>query len=249
MRVFWRRVPLLFSVLPAAVLAWGFREALRGGGGRAVPVSAVERPEPPRSGEFLILALGDSLTRGAGEGPGYAAVVADRLKASRSRLRVENLAVDGLESEGLREELSHPYALSLARSASLILLSIGGNDLSHSLPRGTAATLPEELLRARQRLETNLENVLSLLRTQNASVPILLLGLYNPFSISGEGAAGSGYIAQWNASIEQIALRHRVSVVPVFDLFERRPDRLSPDRFHPNRRGYELIAERVLQEM
>jgi lysophospholipase L1-like esterase len=249
MRIFWRRVPLFFSILPGAVLLWGFREALLPVAGKPVPVPSIAAMEVSRPGEFLLLALGDSLTRGAGEGPGYAADVADRLRTPHPQLRLENLAIDGLETQGLNEVLSHPHARALASAAGVILLSIGGNDLSHAVPRESLAGLPEEIARSREQLERNLDEALSVLRTANPSARIVILGLYNPFSSAESGGAASLVVVDWNAAIEKIAFRHRVQTVPIFDLFERRPDRLSPDRFHPNRRGYELIAERVLQAL
>ncbi len=39
------------------------------------------------------------------------------------------------------------------------------------------------------------------------------------------------------------------SVVPTADLFDERPDRLSPDRFHPGPGGYGEIASRVLSTL
>jgi lysophospholipase L1-like esterase len=249
MRNFWRRIPLYFSILPGAILLWGFREAVsQSGGGRPVPVASAAAAQVVAPGEYLVVAVGDSLTRGAGEGPGYAADVAEHLKSTHPRSRLENLAVDGLESGGLKEVVSHPYALSLLSSARVILLSIGGNDLSHAIPR-EVRNLPEEIVRSRGRLEENLEDILKTLRSANPSARIVMLGLYNPFSSSDSGAAASAVVVDWNASIEKIALRHRVQTVPIFDLFEGRPDRLSPDRFHPNRRGYELIADRVMQAL
>src|SRR5258706_4094727 len=103
MSTFWRRVPLLTSIVPAAALLWGFREALQPVGGKPPSAPRIVSEEIARPGEFLLLALGDSLTRGAGEGPGYAADVAQRLKSSHPQLRLENLAVDGLESAGLKD--------------------------------------------------------------------------------------------------------------------------------------------------
>jgi lysophospholipase L1-like esterase len=38
-------------------------------------------------------------------------------------------------------------------------------------------------------------------------------------------------------------------VIPTFDLFQGRPDRLASDRFHPNREGYRAIADRVIQTL
>ena len=39
------------------------------------------------------------------------------------------------------------------------------------------------------------------------------------------------------------------SVVPTADLFDERPDRLSPDRFHPGPNGYGEIASRVFSTL
>ena len=47
MRVFWRRVPLFVSILPGAVLLWGFREALRPAGGKPVSEAASLRRRLP----------------------------------------------------------------------------------------------------------------------------------------------------------------------------------------------------------
>jgi len=90
----------------------------------AASAASVWRPAP---GEFLVLALGDSLTRGRGDerGDGYVGAVAQLLRKSRPGLRVENLAIDGLESEGLEEIVSHSNPQALAAGAGLILISIG----------------------------------------------------------------------------------------------------------------------------
>jgi lysophospholipase L1-like esterase len=48
--------------------------------------------------------------------------------------------------------------------------------------------------------------------------------------------------------VEQTAISFdNVHVVPTFDLFQGRADRLAADRFHPNREGYAAIAARAIQ--
>jgi lysophospholipase L1-like esterase len=55
-------------------------------------------------------------------------------------------------------------------------------------------------------------------------------------------------ILQWNTLAAETALAFPgVTVIPTFDIFQGRPDRLAPDKYHPNREGYRLIAERMLQ--
>jgi lysophospholipase L1-like esterase len=62
------------------------------------------------------------------------------------------------------------------------------------------------------------------------------------------GRLSRSVILGWNSLVAETALAFDgVHVVPTFDLFDGRPDRLAPDKFHPNRKGYALIAERVAQ--
>lgn len=249
MRVFWRTVPLLAAIPLAAALAWGFVEALAPPSGSAVPAASLPAARPKRAGQFLALALGDSLTRGTGAAPGsgYVDDVAQELRRGKAGFRIENLAIEGLETTGLRELLAHPEPRSLAASADSVFLSIGGNDLSHAVGRAAREAPVEALGRARRTFETNLEAILGELRDLNPSAKIVLLLLYNPFGGSELGEAGSSVIVDWNASAQKIALSHGVITVPTLDLFEGRADRLSRDRFHPNEEGYRLIAERVKQ--
>jgi lysophospholipase L1-like esterase len=246
-RSFWRTGPLVASIPAAALLAWGFVAALAPPRGAAVPVAAPAAIAPKRAGEFLLFALGDSLTRGTGAAPGsgYVDDAAEELRKRNPGFRVENLAIEGLETTGLREILGHPEPRRLAGAADAIFLSIGGNDLSHAVGRASSESPLEALGRARRTFESNLDAILGELRAANPTGRIVLLLLYNPFSDAELGAAGSPMIVDWNASAEKIALSHEVRTVPTFDLFDGHPDRLSRDHFHPNEEGYRLIAERV----
>ncbi len=247
MKSFWRTVPLVLSVPLAALLCWGFVEALAPPRGAPVRSPAPAAAPTRHAGQFLAVALGDSLTRGTGApaGSGYVDDVADSLRREKPGFRLENLAIEGLETGGLRDLLSHPEPRSLVGSADAVFLSIGGNDLSHAAGRGAGSSPLEALGAARRNFESNLEEILGVLRASNPSAPIVLLLLYNPFGGSELGAAGSALIVDWNAAAEKIALSHGVRTVPTFDVFENHPDRLSRDRFHPNEKGYRLIANRV----
>jgi len=83
----------------------------------------------------------------------------------------------------------------------------------------------------------------------------VVLSLYNPSSAalrdpsSGLAELGSTVIIEWNAALERIAVKHGARVVPLRDLFEGHPERLSSDHFHPNAGGYQLIGRRVLEQL
>jgi lysophospholipase L1-like esterase len=57
-------------------------------------------------------------------------------------------------------------------------------------------------------------------------------------------------LLKWNVALEEASYSvSGASVVPTADLFDERPDRLSPDRFHPGPNGYVEIASRVLSTL
>ena len=250
------RLPAAVAALAALLFAGGFYLALRGSLGDPIGAAAPP-PEAPRSlakraGERSVLVLGDSLAKGTGDetGKGYALDVLEHLRKNGAA-EMTNLTVGGAESEDVLKLLESPNVRSLAASADVILLSVGGNDLSHALPQGSGTPLDslERVSKAKAEFAGNLREILRRLRESNSGAPIYLLGLYDPFGLEGrEGRIGASVILGWNSILQETALSFpSVSVVPTFDLFRGRPDRLAVDRFHPNRRGYEAIAARVLQ--
>ena len=254
---FWLwRVPATVALVAGVVFSAGFWLALRGSAGVPLgdPPPPPQRHEAPKpAGKRLVLVLGDSLSHGTGDptGRGYAVDVVEFLRR-RGPVESVNLAVAGAESSDLRRLVESSNVRSLAASADLILLSIGGNDLSHAVTgAGAPAQALDAITAARTRLAENLRAILSGLRATNPSVPIRVLGLYQPFVGTGRDARiGESLVLSWSALVSEISLSYpNVAVVPVFDLFTARGDRLATDRFHPNREGYRAIAERVIQTL
>ena len=254
---FWLwRVPAVVAAAATLLFAAGFWLALRGALGDPIgappPPPQAPRPAVKSSARRLLLVLGDSLARGTGDesGRGFAGDVLDVMK-KRGPAEIANLSVNGAESSELRDLVGSANVRSLAASADVIVVSIGGNDLSHAVPRGPDPGLrtSESLSTARTRYAENLRAILTGLRGANPSSPIFLLGLYDPFGDAGPGGRlGASVILGWNAILSETALSFpRVTVVPTFDLFLGRPDRLAPDKFHPNRQGYGAIAIRIGQ--
>lgn len=252
---FWLwHVPAALALAAGAVFAVGFWLAVRGSAvgslGAPPPTPALREAAKP-AGKRLVLVLGDSLSHGTGDptGRGYAADVVTALRRS-GPVESVNLAVAGAESGDVLRLLESENVQSLVASADLILFSVGGNDMSHSL---SAAGAPGNALAsvadARSRFAGNLRGILKELRQVNPKAPIRLLGLYQPFGgVGREVRVGESLVLSWNSIIGETALPYRnVAVVPVFDVFQGRPDRLAADKFHPNREGYRAIAERVIQ--
>jgi len=251
---------LVYWFLPAA---FGFATVLVFSGGVAVAltgklghppgdlVAPAPTPAPKALGTVRIVAVGDSLTRGNGDNAGgYPARVAETLRKAGKKVDVVNLGVDGYETSDLLKKLALPDVKRQLGEADLILLSISGNDLTHSVPRGGGSG-PEAAVLALGKSRENLKQILGAVREANAKAPVRLLGLYNPFPGDGpERRFTRGVLLQWNLAIEESSLTVAAAVVvPTADLFEERPDRLSSDRFHPGPAGYGEIAARVVSTL
>ena len=249
--------PLVAGIGAAAVFGAGFVLALRGAAGKPLgtpppePTPVVARAAA-RDGVSRILVVGDSLAKGTGDdtGKGFAVNVLEALR-KKGPAEITNLAVNGMESSEVRALVETPNVRALAARADLILVSAGANDLSHGAFRGGAA--PTELVDAvadsRRRYAENLRAILTALREANPRARICVLGFYDPFGDDRAGGRlGASVVLEWNALIAETALSFpNVAVVPTFDLFQGRPDRLSADHYHPNAAAYEEIAKRMLQ--
>ena len=255
--------PAALGLATAAILAAGFTAALQGRLGEPVDPSAIPVPTPAvplataaADGAFRIVALGDSLTRGAGDvagGGGYPERVAAALRKAGLTVSVDNLGVDGAETGDLLRNVGDPDARRRIAQAQLILMSISGNDLSHSLPTMSTASAGAESDPTAPALRTaslNLQRILSAVREANGSSPIRLLGLYNPFPETFDKRTAKETLLKWNVTLEEASYSvSGASVVPTADLFDERPDRLSSDRFHPGPNGYGEIASRILSTL
>src|SRR5262245_14936840 len=251
-------LPVTIGTAGAILFATGLFFALRGSAGEplsAAPPPRAPRPTIRRGDAMRILVIGDSLARGTGDesGKGFAVDVQEALRP-RGKAELTNLGVNGLTSSEIRATADSPNVRDLAAAADIIFVSAGGNDLSHAAGRGASSPteIADAVAEARRLYAENLRAILTSLREANPNAPIGVLGLYDPFG-GGEGASGPGrlgtsVILQWNAIAAETALGYPgVFVIPTFDLFEGRPDRLSADQYHPNRRGYEESAKRILQ--
>jgi lysophospholipase L1-like esterase len=253
-------LPLTVGAAAAVLFSTGLFFALRGSAGEPLSEAPpVRTPRPPirRGDKTRILVIGDSLARGTGDesGKGFAVDVLEALR-QRGKAELTNLGVNGLTSSDIRTTVESANVRDLAAAADLILVSAGGNDLSHAAARGSSspAEIADAVADARALYAQNLRAILTTLREANPTAPIGLLGLYDPFGggagSPGPGRLGASVILLWNGIAAETALAYPgVFVIPTFDLFQGRPDRLSADKYHPNRKGYEEVAKRIVQAL
>nr|WP_053368863.1 SGNH/GDSL hydrolase family protein [Bacillus sp. FJAT-27245] len=245
----WMIASALFLLLWLAGLVWAVGDYYAG---KPAEPKARE-PETPiqakADGGLTIVAMGDSLTRGTGDaaGRGYVGYLADSLKKrSKEDVRLVNLGINGQRSEQLARQVQQAEVKRQLGNADIVLITIGGNDLF----RGGQGLVefdkqkPEEI---EKKFLANVNVILTEIRSANKDATIYFIGLYNPFIELAEGKEISAVIRQWNFASANLAAKfEKVVYVPTFDLFEQNVnDYLYTDKFHPNTKGYQLIADRV----
>jgi len=245
--------PAALGLASAGLLAVGLFLGLTGRfGERVAPPPAQAAAPAPRAEVYRIVALGDSITAGTGDARagGYPGRLARMLRERGRQAEVVNRAVPGAETGEVLEHLAAPDVRAEVATASLVVVTAAGNDLTHAV-RPTPDRDPIDPERVIPRVRANLRAIVAGVRAANQRAPIRLVGLYNPFPVAPEEEpAARAQLAAWNAVIDEATRGTPGALaVPIADLFYDRPDRLAADHYHPGPRGHELIAERVLETL
>ncbi|WP_185805407.1 GDSL-type esterase/lipase family protein [Bacillus canaveralius] len=196
-----------------------------------------------------IVAIGDSLTRGYGDsnGKGYPGYLVEHLQQkSKDKITLQNLGVSRSRTDQWLDLIKQEKVQRQVEQADVILMTIGANDLfqeGKTINNFNTQTVDE----LRKQYLVNLQEILTELRTLNAQAPIFFIGLYNPLIDTNNADLITRVVRQWNYETTLLIDKyHKTVFVPVFDLFQSNVnDYLYKDKFHPNTKGYKLIAKRI----
>lgn len=199
---------------------------------------------------FKITALGDSLTYGVGdtEGGGYVRVVENFYKQKKKNVENVNLAISGARSGQLLKQLEQKEVQNQLKSADVVLMTIGGNDLF----RGGEALedfKSDAIKKAEASYLSNLKQIYQTIRQLNPSAPVFHIGLYNPFMELENASEMSAVANEWNMQSQNLSQNEKnIIYVPTFDLFQQNGAAyIASDKFHPNHAGYQFIGNRVTE--
>ncbi|MBM7693070.1 lysophospholipase L1-like esterase [Peribacillus deserti] len=210
----------------------------------------LNKPEEEKN-EKVITALGDSLTYGLGDSKGHGYVTSLQKKLNKEHpdqtYNVKSFGVVGQESGGLLKRLSDPKVSKAVHNSDYIIVFIGTNDLVNSSKGNDLKGLPpRKLEEAKQNYLENLDHIVDTVEQLNHDVPIILLGLYNPYPNNGEKI--EAYIDDWNQSANQLVKDEmRITFISTNDLFKGKEKKdYFYDSLHVNDKGYDLIAEKII---
>lgn len=217
-----------------------------------------EIPEDFFPTNINIVSLGDSLTQGVGdssESGGYIPYLVSYLEQNKviKEAEFENHGVRGNRTTDLLERLKTPQLMMDIQQADAIVITIGGNDIMKVVKdQFTNLTMQDFYLEATH-YEERLEEIFSIIRQYNKDADIYFVGLYNPFGKWISAFKELDMIMDdWNNISQEIVAKDRNGYfIRIDDAFSNSDENLlyKEDYFHPNDRGYEIIASRIYDEM
>jgi len=202
---------------------------------------------------LTVLSAGDSLTQGIGDSTeqgGYLPYLKTMLEQDKGIEAVDfyNFGVKGNRAIQLLKRLKSTEMKSVLQKADMVILTIGGNDIMKVVKDNISNLQLSVFMEEKESYRNHLTHIIDEIVKTNPMTSIVLVGLYNPFSKwFSDTKEMNEIVARWNeASQTVIAQYPQAYFVSIEDVFMNPPENLLySDNFHPNDKGYELIAERL----
>ncbi|GGC96887.1 hypothetical protein GCM10007216_29600 [Thalassobacillus devorans] len=205
--------------------------------------------------DLKIVALGDSLTQGVGDDSdngGYVGILEDNLENEElnPNLMIENYGKRGNRTDQLIERMKTEEISSSLEDTDIVLITIGANDVMKVIKDNFQDLDYQDFVEQHEQYEQNLNQIFQMILEKNPDASIYHLGLFNPFAGYFNNIPEMGDImSDWNQIGIKVSEEYEeVTFIPIEDLFVNPEETLLwEDHFHPNTKGYKLIAERVLE--
>ncbi|NQJ20974.1 SGNH/GDSL hydrolase family protein [Streptococcus suis] len=222
--------------------------------------------------KFHYVALGDSLTEGVGDTTGqggFVPLLAQSLTNDYGyEVDYQNFGISGNTSNQILKRMKEKQELKTAlQEANLLTITVGGNDLRKVIIKNIANLKLSTFDKPAKEYGKRLESIIQVARKDNPTLPIYVIGIYNPFFLSlPELTEMQVIVDKWNTTTEEtVAKYENVYFVGINDLLYRGLEGeagisqlnqsqsnnllFEEDQFHPNNTGYEIIKKAVLEKM
>ncbi len=203
--------------------------------------------------KLTVLSAGDSLTQGVGDSTkqgGYLPYLKTMLEKDKGIQEVDfyNFGVQGNRTTQLLKRLKSEEIRPILQQADLVILTIGGNDIMKIVKDNISNLQVSDFLKEQDAYRKHLTQIFTTITTENPHASIILVGVYNPFSKwFNDIKEMDQIVAEWNQTGQNVVNQYSNSYfVSIEDLFlNGKEDILYTDHFHPNDKGYQLIAEKL----
>ncbi|SFE57648.1 SGNH/GDSL hydrolase family protein [Alteribacillus iranensis] len=200
-----------------------------------------------------MVAIGDSLTQGVGDNTdngGYVGILEEMIESNSAigSLEIKNHGKRGNRTDQLLQRLEDPDIVRDIENTDLILVTIGANDIMKVAKANFTDLTYDKFQGETDHYQKRLDLVFERLRELNEDAPIYLIGVFNPFNTYFSEIPELDQIVQdWNTiGRDTIESEDNAYFIPIQDLFVGADETyFAEDNFHPNQRGYALIADRV----
>jgi lysophospholipase L1-like esterase len=207
--------------------------------------------------KLTVISAGDSLTEGVGDSTdqgGYLPYLKTMLEKEKGIKEVDfyNYGVTGNRTTQLLKRLHSQEIKNMLPKVDMVILTIGGNDLMKVVKNNISNLQLSVFTKEKELYITHLEQIMDTIVQGNPNVSIVLVGLYNPFSqVFSNIQEMNDIVSNWNHAGQTVIANYpNAYFVNVEDLFlNTNEDLLYTDNFHPNDKGYELIAGRLSQTL
>ncbi|MED1467933.1 SGNH/GDSL hydrolase family protein [Bacillus salipaludis] len=207
--------------------------------------------------KLTIVTAGDSLTQGVGDSTnkgGYLPYLKKMLEKEKGikEAAFYNFGVKGNRTTQLLKRLQSPEVKTAISQADLVILTIGGNDIVKVLRDNITDLQFSDFTRGKEEYMVHLTQIMETITQENPNAAIVLVGLYNPFSKWFANIKELDRIVEdWNRAGQSVIAHYpNAYFVHIDDLFNKTSENLLyKDNFHPNDKGYKLIAGRLNQTL
>jgi lysophospholipase L1-like esterase len=216
------------------------------------PIPANFRPQ-----NLIVVSAGDSLTEGIGDSTdqgGYVPYLKTMLEKQKgiNKVDIYNFGVKGNRTTQLLRRIQSDEMKIAIKKANMVILTIGGNDIMKVLRDNISNLNVSVFSKEKEQYKNHLHEIMDEIIQQNPDVSIVLIGMYNPFSkVFSNIQEMNDIVADWNQAGKSVVDNYRNAYfVSIEDLFlNSTGNLLYTDHFHPNDKGYKLIAERLNQTL
>jgi lysophospholipase L1-like esterase len=207
--------------------------------------------------DIKVVSIGDSLTEGVGDSTGrggYLPYLEKLLENEKAIKDAEfyNFGVKGHRTTQLLDRLETSEVKEAIKEADMVVITIGGNDVMKVVHENFSDLTLQDFEGEKSLYEKRLNKIVDTVKTLNPDSTVLLLGLYNPFfKWFSDIKEMNQVISDWNDASKTILSQYdKAYFVEVADIFMESPENLLyKDHFHPNDKGYQLIAERMFETL